>query len=112
MATVLKEDTLSENLIYDLRILEPYGEGFPEPVFGLKAIPNAVRYMGSDGQHVKLFCSSSEISIILWNKAEEINAYCVPAEIYRQTKTQRLERNCLRAVHYRGLEQGRDRHCV
>lgn len=74
LATVLTENALSETLIHDLRILEPYGEGFPEPIFGLKAAPDSVRFMGSEGQHVKMICSHSGLSIISWNKAEEIKA--------------------------------------
>ena len=71
LAAVLTEDTLTEDLIHSLRILEPYGEGFPEPLFGLKAIPTSIQYMGSEQQHVKLRCENSGLSIIFWNKGEE-----------------------------------------
>lgn len=69
LAAVLTEDTLTEDLIHSLRILEPYGEGFPEPLFGLKANPNSINYMGSDRQHVRMKCNKSEVSIIAWNKS-------------------------------------------
>ena len=69
LATVLTEDSLTENLIHDLRILEPYGEGFPEPLFGLKANPDSIYYMGSNQQHVKMLCEKSGLSIIAWNMA-------------------------------------------
>ena len=71
LAAVLTEDTLTEDLIHSLRILEPYGEGFAEPLFGLKAIPTSIQYMGSEQQHVKLRCENSGLSIIFWNKGEE-----------------------------------------
>jgi len=70
LAALLTEDTLTESLVSDLRILEPYGEGFPEPLFGLIARPDGVRYMGTESQHVKLTCSASNLSIIGWNKAQ------------------------------------------
>lgn len=71
LASVLTEETLTEDLVHSLRILEPYGEGFPEPLFGLKANPTSIQYMGSEQQHVKLRCESSGLSIIFWNKGEE-----------------------------------------
>lgn len=70
LAAVLSEEQLTETLVRDLRILEPYGEGFPEPVFGLIAQPDRVSYMGSEDQHVKFTCSRSGLSIIRWNGAE------------------------------------------
>lgn len=70
LAAVLTEETLTENLVHDLRILEPYGEGFPEPLFGLKASPETIYYMGTERQHVKLLCEKSGLSIISWNKSE------------------------------------------
>lgn len=70
LAAVLTEETLTENLVHDLRILEPYGEGFPEPLFGLKASPETIYYMGTKRQHVKLLCEKSGLSIISWNKSE------------------------------------------
>lgn len=70
LAAVLSEDTLTEKLVYDLRILEPFGEGFAEPLFGLKANPNSICFIGSECQHVKMRCGRSDLSIIAWNKAE------------------------------------------
>lgn len=75
LAAVLTEDCLSEQLVRDLRILEPYGEGFPEPLFGLRAQPDVIKYMGKQNQHVKLTCSESQIAIIMWNAAKRIRAY-------------------------------------
>lgn len=70
LAAVLTENSLTEDLIYCLRILEPFGEGFPEPLFGLKANPNSIYYMGSDRQHVKMKCDRTGLSIIAWNGAD------------------------------------------
>ena len=71
LAAVLTENTLTEDLVHSLRILEPYGEGFPEPLFGLKAVPTSIQYMGAEQQHVKLRCENSGLSIIFWNKGKE-----------------------------------------
>jgi len=72
LATLLSENCLTEQLVRDLRILEPYGEGFPEPLFGLRAYPDDVRYMGKENQHVKLTCSQSNLAIIAWNMADMV----------------------------------------
>lgn len=48
-------DELSETLVHQLELLEPFGNGNKEPIFhttNVKVI--AKRTMGSDGQHVKL----------------------------------------------------------
>lgn len=72
LAALLSEDCLTEQLVRDLRILEPYGEGFPEPLFGLKAFPDNIRFMGNENQHVKLICSQSNLAIIAWNMADTV----------------------------------------
>lgn len=71
LAAVLTEDILTEQFVRNLRILEPYGEGFPEPIFGLIAHPDSVRYMGSENQHVKFGCSASGLSVIAWKMADK-----------------------------------------
>lgn len=81
LSAVLTEETLTEDLVHSLRILEPYGEGFSEPLFGLKAKPDSIRYMGNERQHVKLCCEKSGLSIIFWNKGEEYkNRTTVPGK--------------------------------
>lgn len=74
LAAVLDNTTLTPQLVQDLRILEPYGEGFPEPIFGLKLQCDTVRYMGAEQQHVKLTSKDSDISVIIWNKGELIKS--------------------------------------
>lgn len=68
---VISADQLTENLITGLRILEPYGEGFPEPLFGLTANCSKVLYMGTEEQHAKIVDTEHNLSIIKWNAAEE-----------------------------------------
>lgn len=72
LAALLSEDSLNVKLVRDLRIFEPYGEGFPEPIFGLVARPDSVRYMGAEQQHAKLLCSQNNLAIIAWNMASKV----------------------------------------
>lgn len=74
LSCLLDEDSLTLDLVHDLRVLEPYGEGFAEPVFGLRARPDSVKFMGAENQHVKLTCSKSGLSIIGWNQANAIRS--------------------------------------
>ena len=50
---VFPSSAYTEQMVRELRILEPYGEGFPQPLFGLVADVSDVRYMGAEKQHVK-----------------------------------------------------------
>lgn len=56
--------------IQDLRILEPYGEAFPPPIFGLKFSYDAVRYMGAEDVHVKYWNRQHNLSVIEWHGGE------------------------------------------
>lgn len=56
--------------IQDLRILEPYGEAFPPPIFGLKFSYDAVRYMGAEDVHVKYWNREHNLSVIEWHGGE------------------------------------------
>lgn len=69
----LDESEVTPKLISALRILEPYGEGNPEPRFSVAVHCTNVRYMGSDSQHVKL-TGESGLSAIKWNGADEFRA--------------------------------------
>lgn len=64
---VLSSDEVSVKLIQNLRMLEPYGEAWPSPLFGLVFHPDAVRFMGEDDKHVKYWDRASNLSVIEWN---------------------------------------------
>lgn len=54
-ATVKAFSELSDELIHQLDLLEPYGSGNPEPVFRYEnALVGHVRRMGADAQHLKM----------------------------------------------------------
>lgn len=70
---VVNAEDLTPEFITELRVLEPYGEGFREPLFGLNAHCDTIRHMGSEDQHIKLTGHDHSVSIIKWNGAEEYN---------------------------------------
>lgn len=67
---VIPAQDLSEETVRGLSVLEPFGEGFREPLVGLIANVDSVRYMGSEQQHVKYTDSAAGVSIITWGGAE------------------------------------------
>ena len=71
---------LTLDLCGDLSRLEPFGEGNPEPVFGLRNVAFAdIRPMGADGRHMSLtFANRSIPRAVWWNHgcdAEELRAH-------------------------------------
>ena len=71
LSACIGETDLTEQLVQDLKAFEPFGEGFPEPILGLKAQPVSVRFMGTESQHVKFMCADGSTSIIGWGQAEK-----------------------------------------
>ena len=52
--------------------LEPFGEGNPEPVFGIRGVYlNEVRQLGAEGRHLQVFFYSSDVPrAVWWNHGE------------------------------------------
>lgn len=67
---VLPASAYTEQLVRELSILEPFGEGFPKLLFGLVANITGVRYMGTESQHVK-YTDQSGLVVLQWNQAEK-----------------------------------------
>lgn len=58
---------LTVDLWYELQRLEPYGEGNPEPVLGLRNVAfSDVRTMGVEGKHASLFFVDRTIPRAVW----------------------------------------------
>ena len=74
---VLPAEAYTEELVQHLSILEPFGEGFPQPLFGLIAHVTGTRYMGQEEQHVK-YRDETGMDIIQWNKGEAAKARKAP----------------------------------
>lgn len=72
----LNEFSISGGIVDELKMLEPYGEGFRKPVFLVKDcdLIASPRYL-SGGKHLKL--TTSYFPVLLWNKGE---AYRVAQE--------------------------------
>ena len=75
---VFPSSAYTEQMVRELRILEPYGEGFPQPLFGLVDNVSDVRYMGAEKQHVK-YLDETGLSIVQCSHGEEARARsCFP----------------------------------
>ena len=70
---VLSAEDYTEDMVRHLGILEPFGDGFPRPLFGLVANVIGTRFMGQENQHVKYF-DSSGLEILQWNKGDQARA--------------------------------------
>lgn len=60
---------ISVDLVYEMDILQPFGEGFREPTILLKDFKGDYEYMGQEKTHVKIV--SENVTIIMWNAKEE-----------------------------------------
>lgn len=67
---VLSSEQCTERMVRELSILEPFGEGFPKPVFGLIADVVDMRFMGQEQQHVK-YIDRNGLVIIQWEQGEQ-----------------------------------------
>ena len=60
-------------LAEELRELEPFGEGNPEPVFGLKGVFFAdVKPLGAEGKHLSVTLRKSGLRAIRWYGGDEV----------------------------------------
>lgn len=67
----LDADDVTIGLADELQMLEPYGEGNPEPVFGLKGVHLAdVRPMGQDGRHLSFVLRKSGLRGVWWQRGD------------------------------------------
>lgn len=75
---VLSAEDYTEEMVRHLNILEPFGEGFPRPLFGL-VVSNITdtRFMGQEEQHVK-YHDESGLDVIQWNKGEQAKTRKTP----------------------------------
>ncbi len=67
---VVKASDLTEENVKSLKILEPFGAGFPAPRFGYTFNVTEEKFMGGNATHLKLIDSVSDTSVICWNGAD------------------------------------------
>ena len=69
----LEASDVTLGLAEELRGLEPFGEGNPEPVFGLKGVFFAdVKPLGAEGKHLSVTLRKSGLRAIRWNGGDEV----------------------------------------
>lgn len=76
----LKEVTIE--LIEKLKELEPFGEGFPQPLFMVESEVKDIKYLGKDPSagHVKLV--SEKFDVMIWRNAEHYKNIGEPKRVY------------------------------
>ena len=82
----LEPDDLTMELLDALTVLEPFGEGNPEPVFGLRGVRfSDARPIGAEGQHATFaFVNKAIPRAVWWNHGadvESIRAHDVPRDV-------------------------------
>lgn len=84
----LEPGDLTPDLYADLRRLEPFGEGNPEPVFGLRGVTlREVRVMGVEGRHLSLAFVNRDVPRAIWwghgERAEELRKHAArPYDVF------------------------------
>ena len=79
---------LTLGLYADLRRLEPFGEGNPEPVFGLRGVTlREVRVMGVEGRHLSLAFVNRDVPRAIWwghgERAEDLRKHAArPYDVF------------------------------
>lgn len=63
---VIGAEDVSVDQIKSLRILEPYGEKNPKPIFGLTFQYDYVRYFGENDKHVRYIVKNNNLAVIEW----------------------------------------------
>ena len=69
----LEMSDVTLELAEELQQLEPFGEGNPEPVFGLRGVFfSDVRPLGAEGRHLSVALRKSGLRAIRWNGGDEV----------------------------------------
>lgn len=74
IAALISPDNVTENLINELELLEPFGMGNPKPVFGAKNIAGKnPRVMGKNSEHLSFTLGKNgSRTALAWGRAEYI----------------------------------------
>ena len=71
----IAESDVTLDLADELRLLEPFGEGNEEPVFGMRDVVfSDVRPLGSDGRHMSATLRGSGLRCVSWNGGDLVEA--------------------------------------
>ena len=72
IAAEIMPSDITEQMIGEMELLEPCGEGNPKPLFGARNVRlSYAKAIGSDGQHMKglLTTDSNSVDVLSWNGA-------------------------------------------
>ena len=63
------------DLAESLQLLEPFGEGNEDPVFGLRGVSfSDVRSLGSDGRHLAVQLRGSGLRAVWWGHGDRVES--------------------------------------
>lgn len=83
---LIQESDITAELVDELKSLEPFGMGFPQPVLGfIKDVTSQPLYFGNEGSHIK-FPGPPEI--IIWRAREQFEALSPKTVLVLGTCTQ------------------------
>ena len=69
----LEPSDVTLDLAEELQRLEPFGEGNPEPVFGLRNVFfSDVKPVGADGRHLGILLRDGGLRAVFWNGGEQV----------------------------------------
>ena len=69
----ISDSDVNLDLAEDLKLLEPFGEGNEEPVFGMRDVMfSDVRPLGSDGRHMSVTLRGAGLRGVLWNGGDSV----------------------------------------
>lgn len=75
----LSPNDITEDLVKDLQILEPFGAANPNPVFAVEnLVVKEKKLMGQDKNHLKLICEAAgkDLTCIWWQMGQQVNLDC------------------------------------
>lgn len=70
----ITDEDITLELVDELQRLEPYGEGNPEPVFGLKGVRiSDIRQMGGEGRHLSIVLAN-RLRAVWWSHGDLVES--------------------------------------
>lgn len=116
----LAPDKISERLMTEIKLLEPYGMGNPKPLFSCSSVRGSyARQIGKEGQHLKFELDGvdASIDVLAWGRGEAaalINrervdiAYFPEYHVWREKRSLQLMLEDFRPAHDDAKHPDRD----
>lgn len=87
---VLEEAECTPALLKEIGLLEPFGEGFPAPLLGLRATTISKSIFGVGGKHVR-YETETGIKILRWNYGQEARLKKLPQKFVGTAQIKRYK---------------------